>query len=649
MKHQYSFKDLLAWAEEEGSGVDTIRAIEKVPARLGLLDRDIGAIPAEMRSFEMDVAGQGYALVSRAKNMKTNGRRMDSRIRAALRQFLQAKAVAPRPSPAHSFRYCELMDLIKAQEGLPGSGALWNIGRHRSLAVLRARAQCAPEALTQVEIERIARDVSAENRRSLRKAVLFLNSLEHRSAAVPGILKFLPSIKLRVPAGSGRARKVEWIELPEAFRNSFDALVDASLAGSEDLADRMLARIEAGEDPELVMSEADALALEKTRSIGKPTAARKGYREAISWLVRAWEDTGGDIATLRDVRELFERQTIEAAIQQQIERSNAACDLKDSLDSTTLKTRLTPLITLAKHGFGDVAVTAVLTFLKKKHFDAPRAKHKVSKASSVEMDVDRIASLLRQRPELATVWTNAPMRIAQAACEALDEARALGKPVREVTALRLFAGAVAYALQMSRPLRTACLRNTRIASHGEAHANLLRTTSDETMLTFRYAPWEVKNNTWVNVDVVGEDAAIVREWLERGRPRLIELQELDPRNVFLFPGSALPAHDEGDPVMLPRGTYSTSAFLDLWRDASDVLGVHLTPHRMRHVVALLSLALRPGDHAFTSSVLGILESTARKHYGRDDGQAAAREARAAILATHPEIFNNLTRRLSDAR
>ena len=169
------------------------------------------------------------------------------------------------------------------------------------------------------------------------------------------------------------------------------------------------------------------------------------------------------------------------------------------------------------------------------------------------------------------------------------------------------------------------------------------------MLTFRFAPWEIKNVAWINVDVVGTDADILRAWLDRWRPRLIELKGLDPDNPYLFPGDALPTQDEGDPVTLPRGAYAPSTFLELWRDASDVLGVHETPHRMRHVVALLCLAIRPGDHAFTSSVLGILESTASKHYGRDDGQAAAREARAAILAQHPELFTTLTRRLHDAR
>lgn len=180
-------------------------------------------------------------------------------------------------------------------------------------------------------------------------------------------------------------------------------------------------------------------------------------------------------------------------------------------------------------------------------------------------------------------------------------------------------------------------------------ANLLRSAPGTARFTFRFAPWEIKNGNWVTVDVVEDDATILREWIDDWRPRMIELQRLDPKNVYLFPGTAVPKRDEGDPVALPRGCYSVSAFLELWRDASAILGVQETPHRMRHVVALLILALRPGDYAFVSTVLGNTEDTARRHYGRDDGEAAARETRAALLAQHPDLFTKLKRRHANER
>lgn len=255
--------------------------------------------------------------------------------------------------------------------------------------------------------------------------------------------------------------------------------------------------------------------------------------------------------------------------------------------------------------------------------------------SAVLMEVGRIFGNLRQRPELANIWSNAPRRIADVARGKIEAATLRKNRRQELTALRMFAGAASYAVQMSRPMRTECLRHSRVASCDDVHSDLLRTAPGEKLFTFRFAPWEIKNERWVTVEVVGDDAEIVREWIETWRPRMIELQKLDKDNVYLLPGAAQPKLEEGDPVVLPMGSYSPSAFLELWRDFSKVLGVHETPHRMRHVVALLILALRP--------------DVAEKHYGRDDGQAAGREARAAMLAAHPDLFNQLTKRLSHER
>jgi len=642
-------KHFLDWAEETGEGDDTLRAIRRIPARLGMLDADLGSLPDDMLFFERNVAGVGYSVSTRTKDAHDKGRREDSRIRAALRRYNRASGALAPVDNAVRARYDALIEIIAAEEDLPGSGARWNIGRHRSITVLRARAECAPEALTQVEIDRIGREMSADKRRSLRKVVNFLNSLRGLLNELPALREFLPAAVLAPPAGSARGRKIHWEQLPEAFRASFEAVANACLAGDDDLAERLLARIEAGEDPETVMAEADAQSAAAGRNVGKPTSARRGYREAVSWLVRAWEDAGGDRDDLMDVRELFEKATIEGAIKSQIARSTAADDLKDPMESTTLKTRLASLTTLARHGLDDAKATAVIKLLRTIHYDTPRKKLKNSKGGRIQMEVDGIAEQLRQQPHLAAVWTNAPARIADHARRKLAVARSEKNQAHELTALREFAGAAAYAIQLSRPLRPVCLRQTRIAKQGDAHANLLRAAPGDSTIEFRFAPWEIKNDVWVNVEIVGQDAAILKEWFEVWRPRMIELRGLSKDNPYLFPGDAEPKRDETDPVALPHGCYSTSSFLELWRDASKCLGVHVTPHRMRHVVALLCLALRPGDYAFVSSVLGNSAAVAEEHYGRDNGQEAAKVSRAAMLAAHPDLFKHLRRRTKHAR
>ena len=646
----FNLKDVNDWGEANGESDDTMRSLKRVPARLGMLDADLASLSADPVRYDLDIAGRGYALVSRAENMEKNGRREDSRVRTLLKRFQAAHLGSTPQNVAVRARYDALMDLIKVNEGKPGSGKRWNIGRHRSFCALRARATVAPENLTQEEIDRIGRGMSADKRKGLRKAVVFLKELARLTNEIPELREFLPTVHLTPPAGSSWARRIDWNALPDAFRTSFDKAADVCVAGEEDIAKKMLARIEAGEDPETVMAEADELGAAKVNRVGKPTAAREQYRLAVTWLVRVWEDEGGDVGTLTDIRELFQKPTIEAAIKDQIARSQHAADLRDPLASTTLKTRLASLRTLAKRGLEDLKALANIKLLQAKHYDVPRKRYvQTGKDAVILMEVDRIFANLRQRPELANIWSNAPRHIADTARNDIETAKQQKNLGRELTALRTFAGAAAYALQMSRPMRPECLRHARIASREDAHANLVRTAPDEKLFTFRFAPWEIKNNRWVTVEVVGDDAEILREWIETWRPRMIKLRKLDQKNVYLFPGTAQPKLEDGDPIVLPKGSYSPSAFLDLWRDASKILGVHETPHRMRHVVALLILAARPGDYAFVSTVLGNTEETARKHYGRDDGQAAAREARAAMLAAHPDLFNQLTKRISHER
>lgn len=646
----FNLKDVQDWAIANGESTDIQTALRNIPARLGMLDADVGCLSADVQTFDRDISGRGYALVIRSKDIDAVGRRQDSRVRALLKRFHAANLGFDLRNLAVRKRYDALMNIIEANEGKPGSGMRWNIGHHRSLTILRARAILPPEGLVQEEIDRIGREISSQKRKGLRKTIKFLNSLFGLTNEIPKLREFLPMAPLSPPAGSSWAKKMDWSELPEPFRASFDAAADACLAGKHDLAEQSLARIEAGEDPETVMAEADELSQSVKTGVNKPTAAREEYRYAISWLVRSYEEVGGDLDALTDIRDLFTRATIEAAIKDQIHRSKAAPDLKDPIVSTTLKTRLTSLKTIAKRGLDDMKAVAILKFLQAQHYDVPRKKL-VGKgdSSAITIEVDRIAENLRQRPELANVWTNAPRTIADSARKDIEAARLEKSVSREITALRKFAGAVAYAIQMSRPMRTECLRFSRIASDGEAHANLVRMSPDQTALAFRFAPREIKNIRWVTVDIVGHDAEILMEWINTWRPRFIELKALDAQSIYLFPGSAKPKYEEGDPVSLPRGCLAGSTFLELWRDASEILGIHETPHHMRHIVALLILAFRPGDYAFVSTVLGNTAAVAEDHYGRDDGQAASREARSAMLAAHSDLFHLHNARYSRER
>jgi hypothetical protein len=55
------------------------------------------------------------------------------------------------------------------------------------------------------------------------------------------------------------------------------------------------------------------------------------------------------------------------------------------------------------------------------------------------------------------------------------------------------------------------------------------------------------------------------------------------------------------------------------------------------------LAVRPGDFANVSSVLANTEKVARRHYGKDSGEAAAVAVRESLIAHHPDIFARMKR------
>jgi integrase len=79
-------------------------------------------------------------------------------------------------------------------------------------------------------------------------------------------------------------------------------------------------------------------------------------------------------------------------------------------------------------------------------------------------------------------------------------------------------------------------------------------------------------------------------------------------NDFLFPGE--------------KGPLSRQALNKIWNRSVNLLGIPgLTPHMMRHVVATLHLAIRPGDYAVVAAMLCDKISTVEKFYARGEGSS----------------------------
>lgn len=629
-----TWADFRAWAEiNEKYG--TLREIDKIPARLGMIDADAGLIPADLGHFERVIAHSSFATVSRSNDLKTARDRSNSRVNAALKRFLAAI------NPSHVQRgradWDSLIDHVRRNSSTPGRGGIFNSSSYKPLTTLRARCPVAPQALTQDAIDTVLREASSEKRKSVRAGIKFLNDLVADRVSHPEIASLLPDVALATSAGSGRASSIAWTSLPEAFRASFDAAVKIANADPEMRVAEMRDRIAAGEDPVKLLAELDAGAADRGEVPGNPAVAEEQYRSSVTWLVRAAECLGMPREGLTDIRDVVTYRIIDQATQDQIARSRAAPDLKDPEKSQTLYNRLTGLKLLARYGLRSEELAQHAELVEKLNSTCVVPP---GRDGMIE-EIDTYCRQLQRTPSMAVALVNAPATLARKAEAALDEAWASKDVGRELSALRLYASAVMFAVQLSRPMRTSNLSRIRHRSCETAKGNLTW-IKPGAHAELRFSPGEIKNVRSVTVHMVGGDAEILWRWMSDLRWRYLALRGIED-SVYIFPGEALPRLQKRG-VDLPRGCLAPSSVDEIWDDGAAQIGIALHPHMARHSVATLILAMEPGNFKKCGSVLGIHADTVEKHYGRDSGAAAAMAVRKALLAQHSDIFNILKRR-----
>jgi integrase len=196
-------------------------------------------------------------------------------------------------------------------------------------------------------------------------------------------------------------------------------------------------------------------------------------------------------------------------------------------------------------------------------------------------------------------------------------------------------------MQMSRPVRTGNLIKAR-ASAVAGRLYRLIWIKEGRHAEITYPVGEVKNNRVIKVSVYDNDAAIVWRWVSELRPRYAALNGIED-SPYLIPGAAKPRLLK-DNVSLPPGCVAPSTLDAIWDDGVVHIGVTLPPHRTRHAVATLILALYPGNYALVAAVLGDTEETVRKHYGHEDGARAAAEVRKLLLVAHPDLVQAMRKR-----
>ena len=631
-----TLSDVLEWTVRVGEPYATICELRKIPARLGMIDEDIGLIPADMGYFEAQIAPSGYRAVSSARDLKAARLRGNARVRAVLKRFHQAVGTGP-----HRKRGCDdwdrLIRWVQEREGFVDKGALFSTGTSMGLIMLKARISVAPRDITKVEIDRVVQELSAEKRKSLRRALKTFNILVEKRLEFPDLADLLPKDQIALWGPVSTVERIAWDSLPELFRTDVEAVMSRALALPEDLMKDAKARITAGENAEQILRDLDEQASSRKRSPGNSAAAIAGWRGAVTWLIRAAELCGSPRALLETLESLFTSEILEAACADQVARSAASKHLKDPRKTQTLKARLTALETLAKHGLKRPDLVAIIELQKRIH-----GEHVRLPGEGMTDDARTLCDALIRTPSLAASFVNAPLEIATRAREQSTQAKTEGNLIKEQSALRLYATAVLFAVQVSRPLRTSNLIRLRYRGAPEApgHITWIR---NRTHAELRFAPGEIKNDREVSVHLLGDEAQIMWIWLKELRPRYLDLRGLAD-SPYVIPGEASPRLVRSG-ATLPPGCVAPSTLSEIWRDGAEIIGLNLTPHQARHAVATLILAVEPGNFAKAAAVLGDTEDTVRKHYGRDSGAEAARQVRAALKSRHPGIFKAIRRRL----
>ena len=626
-----TFTDFLDWAKETGESRDTIYEIGKVAARLDTTEEELDLVPADLGYFEKVIAVSPYGAVSRSKNLDTARKRGNSRIRTALERFLAACGHTT-PDTAIRASYDRLISYIVDNEGFTDRGALFTTSTHKPFLLVRARARLSLPDLDQAEFDRLWHDATPDGRKSLRKLAQRITELRRGHNQWPELVDLLPKEDFVVPVASDRARRIVWESLPAPFLSDAEEVFRQTLRQPADLKIWAREQLRLGRPAVEIDKEIAERAGKKKRPPKNIDSALAGYRQATTWLLRESYSPEAGFAGITTLRDLFTTDALEAACDAQIARSAAAVTLKDADESSTLWSRFTNLTTVARHGLRDPEILARIGLVRMFYADYV--------LSPIEMtaDAEAICDRLRKSPHLAAAFVNAPSRLSAISTEALEEARTTFARER---ALRFSACAAAYAVQVSRALRPANLFMIRRKAVKKCPRNLTWIVDGE-HAEIRFAGGEVKNGQTVIVNVHGEDARVLWQWDRVDRAELMKLRSIDS-SPYLFPGSASPRLRKSA-LNLPVGCMSVASIMELWDLGDRQLGLGLSPHQCRHALATLMLAVRPGDFAGVASVLANTEQVAKRHYGKDSGEAAAVAVRESLLAQHPDIFARMKRR-----
>ena len=449
----------------------------------------------------------------------------------------------------------------------------------------------------------------------LRRSVAFFNKLVLGQNRYPEIAGLLPV----VPVGAilrRRAAPLVWDDYPASLKAAFDAALSAIVRDGAHVQADALAALGAGLNVAEVLSRA-----RKAKRIRKPQAARRNYGVALRWLIREAEAAEIlDPAEMTDLAVLCRAEVVAPLISHWKAKTAASDALKRVDETATIHSYLSRLEVVASRVLGDPEEAARIAILRitDDAISNPFVR-------GMAKDREEFVAYVAGNPQAVEALIEAPFALAREAGRQLAGWEGLDRATR-MRALRLYAGAMQFGLQMTRPIRP---DNLRLLTIDGPEVNIRRPLTGRGQAILRLPPAETKNRRRLEHAIPHDVWAILDGWLTTWRPRWLEIFGYAD-SVHLVPGASA------------SGALSMQSASTIWNDAAAMIGLPtMTGHMARHACATIYLAAHPGDFETVASLLGDKVETVRAFYGRDSGHEAAARFRVVLERRFPKLFTEM--------
>lgn len=551
---------------------DVRRDLQRAPQLHGVASlRDI---PADLDAFDALWRDRGDALVLGFSSPRAF-KLWRTHVRGAIRR---ARGEAVVASTTRDDAWRPILDQLAAE----------GVNRDKKLIMVAQRARREGLGPKDIDADWVAARHAAlqsPRRSSFRQGVAVLNGLVERANEHLEIRGVLPAAAIPLPETNARKR-FGGLELPRGFHDDLARFIDHYRRARDDLED--------------------------DEEVGEPSRRDRDYVCAVSWLVRELVHAGEIGAE--------EVTDLSAVVDVDLVR-RAAKSFRDRREAGETKAEASTL-----HSYVGTIKAIAAIWIGASEEEIREYRKLMNKKSVKTKNVNRIAHdrekwlkkvvLSRDSTIRDTVLTM-PDTLMRSADRDLARWSELSVSDR-MRAIRTAAAACQTAIMLrTMALRKANVRNLRFRGRtptlilpGRTRGARIEIPGDE-----------VKNRRDLSGPVPQSAWPIVRRWLEVYRPLLVDHHPTGhdaADSDFVFPSTS------------PDRPMSVNSIDRCFNYAASTLGVGLTPHMTRHVVAAIVLHRDPTKLEVVADFLGDTPATVKKNYTFLDTQRASEDAQSQL-------------------